>query len=113
MLKRDRHIPTPIPTLSVVGDEERLPIRENSVDGAVSCLSLHWVNDIPGALSQICRALKPDSPFIGAMFGGDTLFELRSALQVAQLEREGGISPHVSPFVGAHHLFWSLLWLFS
>lgn len=101
MIKRDRHEPREVPTLQVVADEERLPIAENSVDGAVSSLSLHWVNDLVGALSQISRALKPDAPFIGAMLGGDTLFELRSSLQVAQQEREGGFSPHVSPFVGA------------
>jgi NADH dehydrogenase [ubiquinone] 1 alpha subcomplex assembly factor 5 len=43
----------------------------------VSCLSLHWVNDLPGVLVQIKEALKPDGLFLGAMFGGDTLFELR------------------------------------
>ena len=51
--------------------------------------SLHWVNDLPGALSEICRVLKPDSPLIGAIFAGDTLFELRCSLQLAELERCG------------------------
>ncbi|KAG8726576.1 hypothetical protein FRC12_023261 [Ceratobasidium sp. 428] len=63
----------------------------------MSCLGLHWVNDLPGALIQIRETLVPDGVFLGAMFGGDTLFELRTALQLAQVEREGGISPRVSP----------------
>ncbi|KAG8895921.1 hypothetical protein FRC01_012126 [Tulasnella sp. 417] len=83
----------------VHGDEERLleSIPRNSQDAVVSCLSLHWVNDLPGALIQAREALKPDGVFIGAMFGGDTLFELRTSLQLAETEREGGISPRVSP----------------
>jgi NADH dehydrogenase [ubiquinone] 1 alpha subcomplex assembly factor 5 len=55
------------------------------------------VNDLPGVLVQIKEALKPDGLFLGAMFGGDTLFELRTALQLAEVDREGGISPHISP----------------
>ena len=66
----------------------------------MSCLSLHWVNDLPGALVQVNKALKPDGLFLAAMFGGDTLFELRASLQLAQIDREGGISPHVSPMTG-------------
>lgn len=54
-------------------------------------------------LVQIKEALKPDGVFIGAILGGDTLFELRTSLQLAELEREGGISPHVSPMAGALH----------
>ncbi|TFK46889.1 S-adenosyl-L-methionine-dependent methyltransferase [Heliocybe sulcata] len=80
-------------------DEERLldVVAPNSQEAIVSCLSLHWINDLPGVLVQIKEALQPDGVFIGAMFGGDTLFELRTSLQLAELEREGGISPHVSP----------------
>ena len=63
----------------------------------MSSLSLHWINDLPGVLTQINHILKPDSPFIGAMLGGDTLYELRTSLQLAEQERRGGISPHVSP----------------
>lgn len=83
----------------IVGDEENLlaVIPRNSQEAVVSCLSLHWVNDLPGALTQIREALVPDGVFLGAMFGGDTLFELRTSLQLAEIEREGGISPHVSP----------------
>jgi len=72
-------------------------IPPNSQEAIVSCLSMHWVNDLPGLLAQINQALKPDGLFLGAMFGGDTLFELRTSLQLAEVERLGGISPHVSP----------------
>ncbi|EJD53978.1 S-adenosyl-L-methionine-dependent methyltransferase [Auricularia subglabra TFB-10046 SS5] len=80
-------------------DEERLLelVGRDSQEAIVSCLSLHWVNDLPGVLVQAREALKPDGMLLGAMFGGETLFELRTALQLAEVEREGGISPHVSP----------------
>jgi len=55
------------------------------------------VNDLPSLLSQIHKILKPDSPFLAAMLGGDTLFELRTSLQLADLDRRGGVSTHVSP----------------
>ncbi|KIM63606.1 hypothetical protein SCLCIDRAFT_15470 [Scleroderma citrinum Foug A] len=80
-------------------DEEN-PLQilpRGSQEAVVSCLSLHWVNDLPGTLIQINQALKPDGLFLGAMLGGDTLFELRTSLQLAEVDREGGISPHVSP----------------
>ncbi|XP_004412919.1 PREDICTED: NADH dehydrogenase [ubiquinone] 1 alpha subcomplex assembly factor 5 isoform X2 [Odobenus rosmarus divergens] len=67
-------------------------------------LCLHWVNDLPRALEQIHYVLKPDGVFIGAMFGGDTLYELRCSLQLAETEREGGFSPHVSPFTALNDL---------
>ncbi|XP_052506962.1 arginine-hydroxylase NDUFAF5, mitochondrial isoform X2 [Budorcas taxicolor] len=95
---------TEIPTVSVLADEEFLPFRENTFDLVVSSLSLHWVNDLPRALEQIHYVLKPDGVFIGAMFGGDTLFELRCSLQLAETEREGGFSPHVSPFTAVNDL---------
>ena len=66
----------PIERLLTSGDED-LPLPDDSVDAAVSCLSLHWINNLPKALSNICRVLKPDAPFVGAMLGGQTLFELR------------------------------------
>ncbi|KAG6885478.1 hypothetical protein C0993_001343 [Termitomyces sp. T159_Od127] len=82
-------------------EEDLLQVVEpNSQEAIVCCLSLHWVNDLPGVLIQIKEALKPDGLFLGAMFGGETLFELRTALQLAEVEREGGISPHVSPMTG-------------
>uniref|UniRef100_A0A3B3YI48 Arginine-hydroxylase NDUFAF5, mitochondrial n=1 Tax=Poecilia mexicana TaxID=48701 RepID=A0A3B3YI48_9TELE len=90
-----------IPTRSVVADEEFLPFRENSFHLVVSSFSLHWINDLP---RQIHRVLKPDGVFIGAMAGGDTLYELRCSLQLAQSEREGGFSPHVSPYTAVTDL---------
>ncbi|EPS70698.1 hypothetical protein M569_04061, partial [Genlisea aurea] len=81
----------------IVGDEECLPIKESSVDLIVSSLGLHWVNDLPGAMIQSRLALKPDGLFLAAILGGETLRELRIACTVAQMEREGGISPRVSP----------------
>ncbi|KYK56776.1 uncharacterized protein DCS_03782 [Drechmeria coniospora] len=84
-------------TRQVLADEESIPFKAESFDLVLSSLSLHWINDLPGVLQQINNVLKPDCPFIGAMLGGDTLFELRTSLQLAEQERRGGISPHVSP----------------
>ncbi|KAJ5577606.1 Arginine-hydroxylase [Penicillium hispanicum] len=81
----------------VIPDLETLPYRPNTFDAVLSSLSIHWINDLPALLNQVNTILKPDSPFIAAMFGGDTLFELRGSLQLADLERRGGVSPHVSP----------------
>ncbi|KAL6641740.1 hypothetical protein ACP70R_019921 [Stipagrostis hirtigluma subsp. patula] len=80
----------------VVGDEEFLPIKESSQDLIISCLGLHWTNDLPGAMIQQL-ALKPDGLFLAAILGGETLKELRIACTIAQMEREGGISPRMSP----------------
>ncbi|CEL59468.1 hypothetical protein RSOLAG1IB_03401 [Rhizoctonia solani AG-1 IB] len=98
-LNRDPDPDFPLPPARLHLDEENLlkAIPANSQDAVMSCLGLHWVNDLPGALIQIRESLKPDGVFLGAMFGGDTLFELRTSLQLAQTEREGGISPRVSP----------------
>lgn len=81
----------------VLTDEETLPFESNTFDAVLSSLSLHWINDLPSVMAQINHILKPDSPFIAAMFGGDTLFELRSSLQLADTDRRGGVSTHVSP----------------
>lgn len=83
---------------AAVADEEWLPFAEESLDLVVSNLSLHWVNDLPGALVQINRALKPDGLFLGALLGGDTLMELRDSLMTAEIELTGGAGPRVSPF---------------
>ncbi len=82
-----------------VADEETLPLAESSLDLILSNLSLHWVNDLPGALSQIRRALKPDGLFVATLFGMETLRELRTALMEAEAETTGGVTPRVSPFV--------------
>ncbi|KAJ2551595.1 hypothetical protein EV175_003634 [Coemansia sp. RSA 1933] len=79
------------------GDEESLTLEPESLDAVVSSLSMHWVNDLPGMLTQIRKALVPDGVFIGAMIGGDSLFELRTSLQLADLDRGGGIAARVSP----------------
>lgn len=78
-------------------DEENIDFEENSLDAVVSSLSMHWVNNLPGMLIQIRKALVPDGVFIGAMLGGDSLFELRTSLQLADIERGGGIAARVSP----------------
>lgn len=84
--------------LRVQIDEEALPWRDNTFDIVTSNLSLHWVNDLPGALTQIKNVLVPDGLFIGTIFGGDTLYELRCSLQLAETERRGGFAPRISPF---------------
>jgi NADH dehydrogenase [ubiquinone] 1 alpha subcomplex assembly factor 5 len=84
--------------LTLVSDEEFVPFAEASFDLAVSFLAMHFVNDLPGALLQIKRALKPDGIFIASLFGGDTLTELKQVLMEAQIEVEGGASPLIAPF---------------
>ncbi|KAF5332008.1 hypothetical protein D9758_014578 [Tetrapyrgos nigripes] len=99
LLHRDSDSDFDVQVERIHADEENLlqVLEPNSQEAIVSCLSLHWINDLPGILVQIREALKPDGLFLGAMFGGETLFELRTSLQLAEVEREGGISPHVSP----------------
>jgi SAM-dependent methyltransferase len=87
------------PPLGVVADEEALPFADASLDLIVSALSLHWVNDLPGTLVQIRRALKPDGLFIGVALGGRTLTELRQSLLAAEEEIRGGAANRVSPFM--------------
>jgi SAM-dependent methyltransferase len=82
-------------------DEERLGFAEQSLDLVVSSLALHWVNDLPGTLIQIRRALKPDGLFMAALLGGETLGELRTALMQAEAESLGGASVRVSPAIDA------------
>lgn len=82
---------------SVSADEELLPFRPGAFNLALSNLSLHWVNDLPGALIQIRNSLEADGLFIGSLLGGETLTELRVAMQQAELELDGGISPRLSP----------------
>ncbi|KAF5286156.1 hypothetical protein FQR65_LT12914 [Abscondita terminalis] len=79
-------------------DEENINFEPDSLDLVLSSLNLHWVNDLPGAFKRILYGLKQDGVFLAAVFGGDTLYELRSSLQLAELERRGGLSPHISPF---------------
>ena len=83
---------------AVVGDEERLPLADASLDLAVSLLALQGVNDLPGCLVQLRRALRPDGLFVGCLLGGASLTELRQSLAAAEAEIEGGASPRVAPF---------------
>jgi SAM-dependent methyltransferase len=86
------------PGLKVQADEERLPFAAESLNLVVSLLTLHWTNDLVGALVQIRQALKPDGLFLGALFGGATLTELRQCLTQAEAELLGGAGLRVSPF---------------
>ncbi|HVJ52258.1 MAG TPA: methyltransferase domain-containing protein [Aliidongia sp.] len=84
--------------LPVVGEEEALPFADGGFDLIMSTLGLHWTNDLPGALLQIRRILRPDGLLLAGMFGGETLRELRESLLLAELETASGAAPRVSPF---------------
>jgi SAM-dependent methyltransferase len=84
--------------LRMVVDEEFLPIGGGSLDLIISCFSLHWVNDLPGVLVQLRRALKKDGLLLAAFLGGGTLKELRQSLSLAEIEIMGGAGPRISPF---------------
>ena len=98
-----RLAPVPEPG-AVLGDEESLPFAGERFDLAVSLLALQSVNDLPGALVQIRRALRPDGLFMGCLLGGSTLTELRQAFTQAEAEIEGGASPRVAPFADVREL---------
>ena len=91
-------------SLAVAADEEALPFADASLDLVVSALALQFVNDLPGTLIQIKRALKADGLLLAAMIGGDSLSELREAFAEAESEIEGGISPRVSSFADIRDL---------
>ncbi len=82
----------------VAADEEWLPFAPHSFDLVVASLSLHWVNDLPGALIQLRRALQPDGLLLASLPALGTLHELRTALTAAEVDVSGGASPRVSPF---------------
>jgi SAM-dependent methyltransferase len=96
--------PTLADDADAVVDEEVLPFAAESFDLVVSVLSLHAVNDLPGALIQIRRVLKPDGMFLAALFGGETLHELREAFAVAEAQTRGGAAPRVAPFADVRAL---------
>lgn len=81
-----------------VRESEPLALEAQSIDLAISALAFQFVNDLPGVLAQIHRALRPDGLLMAAMIGGDTLIELRQSFAAAEAELEGGISPRVAPF---------------
>jgi SAM-dependent methyltransferase len=90
--------------LAVAGDEEWLPFAPESFDLIVANLSLHGVNDLPGALVQLRRALRPDGLFLAALPGFGTLQGLREALAAAETETRGGVSPRIAPFADLRDL---------
>ncbi len=91
-------------SVSAVADEEAIPLAPESVDLILSCGTLHWVNDLPGTLIQMRRALRPDGALIAAMLGGGTLAALREALLAAELAVSSGAAPRVSPFADVRDL---------
>jgi SAM-dependent methyltransferase len=97
------HLPAP-PALSVAADEELLPFRDGALDLVVSALALQFVNDLPGTLAQIRRALRPDGLLLAALLGGETLTELRQSFTAAEAELTGGASPRVAPFADVRAL---------
>src|SRR5205814_10243575 len=74
------------------------------LDLVASALALQFVNDLPGALIQIRRALKPDGLFLATLLGGDTLTELHQSFAAAEAEIEGGVSPRVAPFADVREM---------
>ena len=90
---------SPVSPPRLAADPELLPFHEAGFDLIASTLVLHWTADLPGALVQLHRALKPDGLLLAAMLGGQTLVELRTALFEAELAEEGGVSPRVSPAI--------------
>ena len=84
--------------INLVAGQETLRLQSESLDLVVSGLAFQFVNDLPGVLTQIRRALRPDGLLLAAMIGGDTLTELRQSFAAAEAELESGLSPRVAPF---------------
>jgi SAM-dependent methyltransferase len=99
-LRLYRRLRVPVPREAVLSAwvKETLQLAPDSHDLIVSALAFQFVNDLPGVLAQIRRALKPDGLLLAAMIGGDTLTELRQSFAAAEAECEGGVSPRVAPF---------------
>ncbi len=100
VIKRDGQPPL-VELVRIAGNEEN-PLsftEKKSMDLILSSLSLHWINDLPGTLTQVKEALREDGCFIASLLGGSTLQELRYCLYLAEQERRGGISPHASPLI--------------
>jgi SAM-dependent methyltransferase len=87
-----------------VRESEPLALEPQSIDLAISALAFQFVNDLPGVLTQLRRALRPDGLLMAAMAGGDTLTELRQSFAAAEAELEGGISPRVAPFADVREI---------
>lgn len=85
--------------LSLACDEEWIPFGPDAFDLVIADHCLHWTNDLPGVLIQLRRSMRPDGLFLGSMFAGSTLLELRECLMTAESALRGGVTPRVSPFV--------------
>jgi len=85
-------------------DENPLPFPDGTFDLVISSMAFHWVNDLPRLLSEIERVLKPDGCLLFALPGGNTLPELRSSIVLSELERAGGVSTHVGPYIGLSNI---------
>ncbi|KAF7637289.1 hypothetical protein Mgra_00003255 [Meloidogyne graminicola] len=92
------------PTLRFIADEELIPLRPECADLILSGLSVHWINDLPKWFLRCFKTLKEDGVIIGGLLAGETLHELRVSLQLAEMERLGGIGAHISPFVEAQDI---------
>lgn len=98
---------SPDPNLAapaLVCDDATLPFKDRSLDLCVSALNLQFVNDLPGTLIQIRRALRPDGLFLATLAGAGTLTELRDCLTRAELEIKGGAAARVLPFADTRDL---------
>jgi SAM-dependent methyltransferase len=104
LLAVQRRFTAPLDLDTALDAEERLGRAEASADLITSVLTLHAVNDLPGVLAQTRRTLKPDGLFLAALFGGETLTELRQSLAAAEIEVLGGVSPRVAPFADVRDL---------
>lgn len=93
-----------LPGAALVADAEALPFAPASLDLVVSALALQHVNDLPGLLAQVRRALRPDGLFLAGFVGGSSLTELRQAFAIAESETTGGLSPRVAPFADVRDL---------
>ena len=86
-----------LPNARIVADEEALSLERGAHDLVIHALSLHWAADPVGQLVQARYALRPDGLFLGSLFGGQTLHELRTALAEAEVRLTGGLSPRILP----------------
>lgn len=93
-----------LPNAQIVADDDTLDLQPGAHDLAIHAMALHWANDPVGQLIQARRALKPDGLFLGAMFGGRTLAELRTVLAEAEVALTGGLSPRILPTAGIRDL---------
>ncbi|MDP3532114.1 MAG: class I SAM-dependent methyltransferase [Alphaproteobacteria bacterium] len=88
----------------IQGDEENLPFAPGSFDLILSSTHLHMTNDFPGALKQFHTSLKKNGVFIGSLFGGETLMELKESFYKAEMSLTQKIFPHIMPMIEVKQL---------